>query len=63
MVEEEIAMDTDARRESTIGYFQGKAQLTPITVSADFAALAPPKQINDDAATVEATKNDDEESC
>jgi hypothetical protein len=52
--EKESAMDEKARYECGICYFQGKAkEFTPITVSANFAALECPKCLNNDAESFE----------
>jgi DNA-directed RNA polymerase subunit M/transcription elongation factor TFIIS len=52
--EKENTMDENARFECGICYFQGMSrEFTPITVSADFAALECPNCLNNDAASFE----------
>jgi len=48
--EKEITMETNSTFECGICYYQSQAKdFTPITVSADFAALECPKCLNNDA--------------
>lgn len=50
-------MNEKAQVECGICYFQGMAkEFTPITVSADFAALECPKCLNNDAASFDEIK-------
>ena len=55
-------MDEKAKFECGICYFQGSAKdFTPITVSANFAALECPKCLNNDDASFEEVVRKQEE--
>jgi hypothetical protein len=57
-------MDEKAMVECGICYFQGVAKdFTPITASANFAALECPKCLNNDAATFEEVKNREQKAA
>lgn len=55
-------MDEKAKFECEVCYFKGSArEFTPITVSANFAALECPKCLNNDAASFQEVAKKEEE--
>jgi hypothetical protein len=57
-------MEEKARYECGICYFQGKAkEFTPITVSANFAALECPKCLNNDTTSFGEMKKKEQEKA
>jgi len=57
-------MDENTKFECGICYFQGIAKgFTPITVSANFAALECPRCLNNDAASFEEIKTAQEKAA
>ena len=62
--EKENTMDEKTVYECGICYFQGMAkEFTPITVSANFAALECPKCLNNDADSFERAKKEDKKAA